>query len=428
MSPAEMLSTSYPTSHQQHLPKLAADGSNWIIYKGRVKIYATMKKLGHLLEGTAAPPTKPEPPNNSATATEVTVYESALEKFEEFIWQNAEIQHVLMSTIPETLMIKTINLPTASDQWKVICAEHESKTKRFAVEMIRNLQNQRCQETDDIRHHFAKMIRLREELATTGKIIDDLDFTSILTNSLPPSYDAVISSAYAAAIAIDKEIGISQLIAVVQEEYSRRQISSGSTHPTSTALFTNPQKPSSKRNDRRKKGKDICTNQKCRFRHSHEFKDCRSEGGPLHGQSPPHVRNQSNGNRNKKSQEGRNAQQIMRANVAHEDEATLEHAFSVTASFSIADIPTTANPTNPSERIEIYDSGASCHMSPYIEAFTDFMFIEPKPISATDNRTFEAVGKGSIKVGIPNDEGHTTVTLRDVLYAPAIGFTLISLS
>ena len=45
-----------------------------------------------------------------------------------------------------------------------------------------------------------------------------------------------------------------------------------------------------------------------------------------------------------------------------------------------------------------------------------------------DNRTFEAVGKGSVRIKIPNDGDFTTITLRDVLYAPTIGFTLISLS
>jgi len=138
------------------------------------------------------------------------------------------------------------------------------------------------------------------------------------------------------------------------------------------------------------------------------------------------VRNQLSGNEGQRGPEGRNAQQIMRANVAHEEEEPFEHAFNVITSFSIADVVPGA--TNPSERVEIYDSGASCHMSPYIKAFTDFTFIEPKPISVADNRTFEAVGKGSIQVRIPNNDGFTAVTLRDVLYAPTIGFTLISLS
>jgi len=253
---------------------------------------------------------------------------------------------------------------TANSLWKAICAEHETRTKRFAVEMLRNLQNQRCSEADDVKQHFAKMAKLHEELAATGKIIDEVDFASIITNSLPPSYDNVISSAYSAVIAIGRELSTDQIINVAQEEYSRRQISSGNTRSTSTALFSNPQKNSSKQNNWKKK-EPICTNQKCRFRHTHEFKDCQSEGGPLHGQAPPQVKNRPGGNGGKKGPEGRNPQQIMRANVARGEGDPFEHVFSVATSFSIADVTPGAN--RSSERIEIYDSGASCHMSPYIE-------------------------------------------------------------
>ena len=114
----------------------------------------------------------------------------------------------------------------------------------------------------------------------------------------------------------------------------------------------------------------------------------------------------------------------MRANVTQDEEPN-DHAFTTVASFSITDI---AESGNPSKRIETYDSGATFHMSPYIDAFTDFEFITPKPISAANNQTFKAIGKGNLRVKIPNGENFTTVTLRDVLYAPSIAFTLISLS
>ena len=114
----------------------------------------------------------------------------------------------------------------------------------------------------------------------------------------------------------------------------------------------------------------------------------------------------------------------MRANVAQDEEPN-DHVFATVASFSITDA---AESGNPSKRIETYDSGATCHMSPYTDAFTDFEFITPKPISAANNQTFKAIGKGNLRVKIPNGENFTTLTLRDVLYAPSVAFTLISLS
>ena len=66
-----------------------------------------------------------------------------------------------MLTILDSLLIKTINCATVSSLWKAICAEHEAKTKRFAVEMFHDLHNQHCLETDDIRQHFVKMVLSR---------------------------------------------------------------------------------------------------------------------------------------------------------------------------------------------------------------------------------------------------------------------------
>ena len=42
--------------------------------------------------------------------------------------------------------------------------------------------------------------------------------------------------------------------------------------------------------------------------------------------------------------------------------------------------------------IELYDSGASQHLSPYHKHFVNFVDITPKPITAADKRTFNATG------------------------------------
>jgi hypothetical protein len=122
---------------------------------------------------------------------------------------------------------------------------------------------------------------------------------------------------------------------------------------------------------------------------------------------------------------------MMRANAAQEaqpaepTEVNVNLALSSTTSISIAGI---AAGKDALEHLEVYDSGATCHMSPYIDAFTDFEFITPKPICAANNEIFEAIGKGNVQVQIPNGDTFTSATLHDVLYAPNIAFTLISLN
>ena len=412
-----MLSATTSTSHSI-LPKLANDGSNWIIWKTRMQVFLGAKKLAHLIDKSATPPAEPPTLGDTAKEADIKAHDEKAEKVKEWRQTDTEVQHYIISTIPDSLLVKTMSHTTAKDIWEAICIEHEGKTKTFQMEMIRQIHSKRCSDVDDVRAHFARMLRLREELATTGETITERNFTSILTNSLPPSYGVVLSAAYATATMNGKEPTTQQIIAVIEEEFSRRKISNGGLPGSSTALFTNPQGPSSSKKKKKKKP-DRCTNTKCKYRHTHEFKDCRSEGGPQHESNPLLVRNNQN------AQGGRNAQKIMRANVAQETEEAIDHAFTTVASFSISDVTTSKNPL---ERVEIYDSGATCHMSPYIDAFTNFEFIKPKPISAADNRTFEAIGMGSLNIKIPNGDASTSVTLRNVLYAPNIAYTLISLS
>ena len=117
----------------------------------------------------------------------------------------------------------------------------------------------------------------------------------------------------------------------------------------------------------------------------------------------------------------------MQANVAQDLEVgdPLDAVFTLVASLMTVDVTPKAD---RSERIKIYDSSATCHVSPYIKAFTNFEFITPKPMSAANNQTFEAIGKGTLCIKLPNGDAFTVLTLNDVLYAPNIAFTLVLLS
>jgi hypothetical protein len=77
---------------------------------------------------------------------------------------------------------------------------------------------------------------------------------------------------------------------------------------------------------------------------------------------------------------------------------------------------------------ELYDSGASRHMSPYRDKFIDYIDIEPKTITAADSGTFQAIGRGDMHILVPNGKSTTRILLRDVLYAPKMGLTLVSIS
>jgi hypothetical protein len=79
--------------------------------------------------------------------------------------------------------------------------------------------------------------------------------------------------------------------------------------------------------------------------------------------------------------------------------------------------------------VDLYDSGATRHMSGFLRKFFNFVKIEPVPITAADKCTFQATGKGDMYIHIPNrDKPKSCILLKDVLYAPSMGVTLVSIS
>ncbi|KAF8517014.1 hypothetical protein BU17DRAFT_26603, partial [Hysterangium stoloniferum] len=65
-------------------------------------------------------------------------------------------------------------------------------------------------------------------------------------------------------------------------------------------------------------------------------------------------------------------------------------------------------------------------LSPYHDHFINFVTIPPKPITAANKHTFD--GRGDLHIDIPNGKSKTCVLLKNVLYAPSMGVTLVSIS
>ena len=252
-----------------------------------MQVFLGAKKFSIHLDNLITPPDKPQPLAAGAKEEEKKEYEKKSETYTEWVQEDTEARHYIFSTIPDSLLIKVINCQTVKDLWAVICKEHKDKTKVFRMEMIHRLHNKCCTDVDNVRIHFAKMVRLHEELAAISETLTEDNFTSILTNSLPESYGNVISTAYTTATMYSQTPTTQQIIAVVKSKFSRHQISSGGipASSSSTALFTNPQGPSASKWGKKKKP-NHCTNIKCKYQHMHDFKDCRSEGGPQHASNP----------------------------------------------------------------------------------------------------------------------------------------------
>ena len=91
------------------------------------------------------------------------------------------------------------------------------------------------------------------------------------------------------------------------------------------------------------------------------------------------------------------------------------------------DIAMPASVDSPtSRRMELYDSGATRHISPYRDAFETYTTIPPKPFTAANRQVFNATGIGEMVVDVPNGYDISRLHLTEVLYSKEVGYTVTS--
>jgi hypothetical protein len=95
---------------------------------------------------------------------------------------------------------------------------------------------------------------------------------------------------------------------------------------------------------------------------------------------------------------------------------------------NIPAVYTTEHPIHqPKVEIELYDLGASRHMSPFLHQFKNYCTIPPCAITAANKCTFYAIGTGDLQVDVPNGDTTTPILLHDTLHVPEMALTIISI-
>ena len=77
---------------------------------------------------------------------------------------------------------------------------------------------------------------------------------------------------------------------------------------------------------------------------------------------------------------------------------------------------------------ELYDLGATCHISPYKTDFISYMPLTlPVYLNAVNQQKFPIIGFSTLIVHVPNREEETHLTLHAALHVPTVSYTLVSL-
>jgi hypothetical protein len=379
------------------LPKLQSDGSNWVIYRNRLLYTFNSFGLGiHL--------THDEP-------TEAYIDEGDIGGLEpEARWRKEEgtVKTLIGASLPDAIFNRISvggTAETAKAVWDSLKRTYEERTRMTTVDLVMKFRNKRCAEGDNVRTHFQELSDLRDQLAAVGKTVDDEDFTDTILASLPPSYShactSINSSARLGSVTLTPVI----VQEIVIDEYERRASSKDQKKTDQDEAFSADSK--------RKKNRDIeCHN--CHKR-GHVKADCWAKGGGNEGGGPK-----------------RNGRARERA-AAVADDHQLEAWAAVEEEFEGGDgqdhvAAAGSARANGGVETELYDSGASRHMSPFRDRFVSYRTIPPRAITAADKRVFYAIGVGDLRVEVPNGKSSTSVLLRDALHAPDMGLTVVSIS
>ena len=246
-----------------------------------------------------------------------------------------------------------------------------------------------------------------QELASFGQFVSDTDYTAILLSSLPSTYDSTISSLCVLARMNYRTITPQIVESSITDDYNTRHTKSRKSSNT-TANNDVAYSVQSKKNL-------LCAN--CNKK-GHTKENCWAEGGDKAGQDPKGRGNHKGKGKGKGTEKAAKAakkdeepdgvwlvqvddDEDWFVELTDEDTPDLiydaEDAYTKTFSHMLL----AGEDLNPSEHMELFDSGTSRHMSSYCNQFINYKAIVPKSITAADNHTFQAIGKGDLMISIP---------------------------
>jgi hypothetical protein len=194
--------------------KLATDGSNWVTYQSRMTWTFNLRGWSDHLTTSTIPTTYTTTGNVNGQSPD-----------QQWAAEEAITKNLIAASVPDHIFNQIKSKTSTMEVWATMKAIHQSKTITTKLQKI--LQNIKLEEADDFRAHFTGLLDLREQLASMGKSWDDDEFTSVLLDLLPPSYETVINAINAATDITGVTATPDLVIQIVTDEYDRRVINSG---------------------------------------------------------------------------------------------------------------------------------------------------------------------------------------------------------
>lgn len=309
-----------------------------------------------------------------------------------------------------------------------------------AAHAQRQLFDLKCTDPNKLQDHLDKLLALREKIVEYGTAVPDDVFVGCIILSVPHAYRPIIRASEIAIEALNSsketptfKLKPDLLIARLRAEAQIRAVAYESSRTARGREANVADFSGGRRHTRGKRtsGPNASQSEVTCF-------NCQGKG---HTQnkctSPRRSRPRGSANNVVKSSQSGSDSQSQDDSLNPKPTATRSEATIQSGSIVGVDEGQSVVVINPSEyalissksqgEVVIYDFGASSHMTPYRHKFIEFKPIPPHQILTVNAGTFTVTGIGKIKVLVPNGKSSSSILLKNVLYAPSMRHTLVSI-
>lgn len=220
------------------VPKLDVSGANWAIFALRFQTVIQGKGLwghfdGSVLRLVLNPPTQtsstsststtsPASPKSTAPATQAAQTPTVTQEMVDVWIQNESIARSLLAQrLPDSTLVVVNSQTSVNAMWEAIVRSYTYKSVFAQARLRRDFQNARCPEKGDIRTFLNELCAKKAELAAVGVTISDDDYRNAIIQSLPRWLATFASNQLTASRLVNREVDPELLMTFICDEWER---------------------------------------------------------------------------------------------------------------------------------------------------------------------------------------------------------------